>query len=86
MPGWLQVVSKINPLSYEVDALRGLLLGTHAHLLLDFGVLVVAAAAGIAAASASWAGWPAEAATPRWTPVPSRARSPRGAPGSVSSG
>ena len=26
MPGWLQVVSRINPLSYEVDALRTLML------------------------------------------------------------
>jgi ABC-2 type transport system permease protein len=51
MPGWLQVISKINPLSYQVDALRGLLLGTHSHLALDYGVLVVAAALGIAAAS-----------------------------------
>ncbi|MFF7473946.1 ABC transporter permease [Streptomyces sp. NPDC008092] len=51
MPGWLQVVSRINPLSYQVDALRGLLLGTPAHLGLDFGVLAVAAALGIAAAS-----------------------------------
>ncbi|MFF4315465.1 ABC transporter permease [Streptomyces sp. 900105755] len=51
MPGWLQVVSKINPLSYQVDALRGLLLGTPAHLGLDFAVLAVAAALGIAAAS-----------------------------------
>jgi ABC-2 type transport system permease protein len=47
MPGWLQAVSRVNPLSYEVDALRGLLLGTHSHLALDFGVLVVAAVAGI---------------------------------------
>ncbi|MFD9126086.1 ABC transporter permease [Kitasatospora sp. NPDC059571] len=52
MPGWLQAVSKVNPLSYEVDALRGLLLGTPAHLGADFGVLVLAAGAGIAAASA----------------------------------
>ncbi|WP_340374060.1 ABC transporter permease [Streptomyces sp. SS7] len=52
MPGWLQVISKVNPLSYEVDALRGLLLGTPAHLALDFGVLVLAAALGITAASA----------------------------------
>ncbi|MEU6476369.1 ABC transporter permease [Streptomyces sp. NPDC047017] len=52
MPGWLQAVSKANPLSYQVDALRGLLLGTSAHLTLDFAVLVVAAAAGITAASA----------------------------------
>ncbi|WP_406010768.1 ABC transporter permease [Streptomyces sp. NBC_00637] len=51
MPGWLQAVSKVNPLSYEVDALRGLLLGTPAHLALDFGVLIVAAALGVAAAS-----------------------------------
>ena len=26
MPGWLQVISHINPLTYEVDALRGLML------------------------------------------------------------
>ncbi|MEU0786153.1 ABC transporter permease [Streptomyces sp. NPDC006173] len=51
MPGWLQVVSKVNPLSYQVDALRGLLLGTHAHLALDYGVLVLAAALGILSAS-----------------------------------
>ncbi|MFD3487099.1 ABC transporter permease [Streptomyces sp. NPDC058665] len=51
MPAWLQVVSKINPLSYQVDALRGLLLGTSSHLLLDFGVLLFAAVLGITAAS-----------------------------------
>ncbi|MEU9336885.1 ABC transporter permease [Streptomyces sp. NPDC048290] len=51
MPGWLQAISKANPLSYEVDALRGLLIGTPSHLALDFGVLAVAAAVGIAAAS-----------------------------------
>ncbi|MFF4362015.1 ABC transporter permease [Streptomyces sp. NPDC001604] len=51
MPGWLQAVSKVNPLSYQVDALRGLLLGTHAHVALDFAVLLVAGALGIAAAS-----------------------------------
>ena len=28
MPGWLQALTKLNPLSYEVDALRGLLIGT----------------------------------------------------------
>jgi ABC-2 type transport system permease protein len=52
MPGWLQAASKGNPLSYEVDALRGLLLGTPSHLAVDFGVLGLAAVAGIAAASA----------------------------------
>ncbi|MFG2556015.1 ABC transporter permease [Streptomyces sp. NPDC048581] len=51
MPGWLQAISKANPLSYQVDALRGLLLGTPAHLALDFAVLLVAAALGITAAS-----------------------------------
>ncbi|MER6037652.1 ABC transporter permease [Streptomyces sp. NPDC001835] len=51
MPGWLQAVSKVNPLSYQVDALRGLLIGTPAHLRADFGVLTVAAALGVAAAS-----------------------------------
>ncbi|MEU8973980.1 ABC transporter permease [Streptomyces monashensis] len=51
MPGWLQAVSKVNPLSYQVDALRGLLLGTPSHLGADFAVLAVAAALGIAAAS-----------------------------------
>ncbi|MFK0295300.1 ABC transporter permease [Streptomyces sp. NPDC090442] len=51
MPGWLQAISKVNPLSYQVEALRGLLLGTPSHLALDFAVLVGAAVAGIAAAS-----------------------------------
>ncbi|MGA4930809.1 ABC transporter permease [Streptomyces incarnatus] len=51
MPGWLQAVSKVNPLSYQVDALRGLLLGTPSHLGADFGVLAIAAALGITAAS-----------------------------------
>ena len=35
MPTWLQVVSRINPLSYLVDALRGLLVGTPAHVVVD---------------------------------------------------
>ncbi|MEU2728699.1 ABC transporter permease [Streptomyces griseoviridis] len=51
MPGWIQAISKGNPLTYQVDALRGLLLGTPSHLLLDYGVLLVAAAVGITAAS-----------------------------------
>ena len=52
MPGWLQAVSHANPLSYQVDALRGLLLHTPANLPLDFLVLVIAAAAGVVSASA----------------------------------
>lgn len=42
MPGWLQVVAKINPLSYMVDALRSLILtGDFSQLPLDFIVLIV---------------------------------------------
>jgi ABC-2 type transport system permease protein len=52
MPGWLQVLSKINPLSYEVDGLRGVLLGTPNSLGLDVGVLVVALVAALSAAAA----------------------------------
>jgi ABC-2 type transport system permease protein len=51
MPGWLKVLALINPLSHEVDALRGMLIGTHAHLLLDFGVMVLAVVLGIITAS-----------------------------------
>jgi ABC-2 type transport system permease protein len=51
MPAWLQTVSHVNPLTYEVDALRGLLVYTPAHLGLDFAVLVGAAAAGIVVAA-----------------------------------
>ncbi len=52
MPGWLRALNHVNPLSYEVEALRGLLIGTHARLLLDFGVLVGAAAVAVVVASA----------------------------------
>jgi len=51
MAPWLQVLSRINPLSYEVDALRGLMIGTPANLWLDFGVLIISAIIGIWAAS-----------------------------------
>lgn len=52
MPGWLRAISRVNPLSYEVDALRHLLIGTPGDLPLDVVVLIVAAAAGITTASA----------------------------------
>jgi ABC-2 type transport system permease protein len=53
MPDWLRWLSRINPLSYEVDSLRLLLVGIpSAHPWLDIAVLVVAAVAGIGAASA----------------------------------
>jgi ABC-2 type transport system permease protein len=51
MPGWLQVVSRINPLTYEVDALRGLMIAGGTSTLglpLDFGVLLCASTAAAA--------------------------------------
>jgi ABC-2 type transport system permease protein len=51
MPGWLQAISKVNPLTYEVEALRALLVGTSTILWLDFVVLVGATVAGITASS-----------------------------------
>jgi ABC-2 type transport system permease protein len=43
MPTWLQVVAKVNPLSYMVDGLRSLLLsGATTGLLLDIGILLAA--------------------------------------------
>jgi ABC-2 type transport system permease protein len=51
MPAWLHALSRVNPLSYEVDALRALLIGTPFNPL-DIVVLVVAAVIGIAASSA----------------------------------
>ncbi|MEZ0351347.1 ABC transporter permease [Mycobacterium sp. pR1184] len=50
MPSWLRVLSTVNPLSYEVDALRGLLIGTPLNWL-DFVVLAAAALLGITTAS-----------------------------------
>jgi ABC-2 type transport system permease protein len=41
----------VNPLSYEVNALRGLLIGTPANLWLDFGVLGLAVVLGILGAT-----------------------------------
>jgi ABC-2 type transport system permease protein len=52
MPGWLQVLSRVNPLSYEVDALRGLLINSSASLGIDFLVLVLAVIAGVGTSSA----------------------------------
>ncbi len=47
MPGWLQFISHINPLTYEVDALRALMLAGETSVYgigLDLGILVVAMA------------------------------------------
>ena len=52
MPTWLQVISRINPLTYLVNALRGLLVDAPANLWADFGVLVAAAVIGIIGAAA----------------------------------
>ena len=52
MPPWLRWLSAVNPLSYEVNALRGLLIDMPSNMLVDVGVLVVAAALGIVTASA----------------------------------
>jgi ABC-2 type transport system permease protein len=51
MPAWVRAITHVNPLSYEVNALRQLLLGLPGSLAVDFAALVLATAAGIAAAS-----------------------------------
>ncbi len=51
-PPWLRAVSHGNPLSYEVSALRSLLLGLPTAYWLDFGVLIGSAVAGICTAAA----------------------------------
>ena len=51
MPPWLQVIAKINPLSYEVNALRGLLIGTPTNLWIDFGALSLSVTVGVTAAT-----------------------------------
>ncbi|MCV7134249.1 ABC transporter permease [Mycobacterium hodleri] len=51
MPQWLRWLSAVNPLSYEVNALRALLIGMPGNTLLDVGVLLVAAALGVFTAS-----------------------------------
>jgi ABC-2 type transport system permease protein len=50
MPKWLHALSTVNPLSYEVQALRALLIGTPFNPL-DLLVLLLAAVLGIATAS-----------------------------------
>jgi ABC-2 type transport system permease protein len=58
MPSWLRVVSHLNPLTYEVDALRNLLLSAGVSdygLTLDFGVLLGTTAVLIAIAARMYA-------------------------------
>jgi ABC-2 type transport system permease protein len=51
MPPWLRWLSAVNPLSYEVNALRALLIGTPGNTWLDIAVLLVAATLGVVTAS-----------------------------------
>lgn len=51
MPHWLRAIALVNPLSYEVNALRELLLGLPGNLALDYSVLVFASIFGIATAT-----------------------------------
>lgn len=51
MPGWLQAIARVNPLTYLVDGLRAMMLGLHpgaAALSLDFAVLAGGLAALVA--------------------------------------
>jgi ABC-2 type transport system permease protein len=52
MPSWLRAIAAVNPLSYEVNALRELLLGLPGDLVIDFLALVLACVLGIVASSA----------------------------------
>jgi len=57
MPDWLQVISRVNPLTYEVDALRTLMLagGTSAYGIgMDFLVLIIVSAVLIYIASRAY--------------------------------
>jgi ABC-2 type transport system permease protein len=52
MPAWIRWLTVVNPLTYEVGALRTLLLGTAGNLAVDAAALVTAAVLGIVVASA----------------------------------
>lgn len=52
MPGWLRGIASVNPLTYGIDALRDLLLGSGANpLMLNLGVLLAFVCVVVAAAS-----------------------------------
>jgi ABC-2 type transport system permease protein len=58
MPAWLKGIAHINPLTYEVDALRTLMLRSAEssfHLALDFGVLALTSAVLLGIASRLYA-------------------------------
>lgn len=50
MPTWVRAIAQVNPLSYEVSALRGLLLGMPTNYVADLSVLVGASLLGIVVA------------------------------------
>jgi ABC-2 type transport system permease protein len=56
MPGWLHVVARVNPLTYEVQGLRQMLLGVggHGEVLLDFAVVAAFFLAMVAAATRAY--------------------------------
>jgi ABC-2 type transport system permease protein len=52
MPAWLQAVSSVNPISYSVDGLRIMMIGSGTFSLgLDFGIAIAGLAVMVAAAS-----------------------------------
>lgn len=55
MPGWLQAVARVNPLTYQVEALRQMLVGVGPdRLLLDATVLVAVTASLVAVAARTY--------------------------------
>jgi ABC-2 type transport system permease protein len=52
MPPWLQAISTLNPVSYAVDGLRGLLIGqTQFGIFLDFSVVILSFLVALAAST-----------------------------------
>jgi ABC-2 type transport system permease protein len=56
MPGWLHIVARVNPLTYEVQGLRQMLLGVggHGEVLLDFAAVAAFFLAMVAAATRAY--------------------------------
>jgi ABC-2 type transport system permease protein len=56
LPGWLQAIAKVNPLSYVIDAARALLLGWPARtdVLEALAAIVIVAVVGLAASIRAW--------------------------------
>jgi ABC-2 type transport system permease protein len=55
LPGWLQAVAKVNPLSYTVDAARGFALGHPSSHALSRSLLIAAVIAGVSVIGATTA-------------------------------